>query len=232
MMDKIQELRRAYGWLKSFAATIPQSQPGVPASFVEDYRRIHSAIERALEQELGDFSPNTIRIYSDDYTSPSCNTIDIYSKSSQLLGFLEYGYGVEEKRMEFESLFKSIHDRELQERCGDLIVGSGPFDRVINQATLVLEDRVRGRGGFEKTLVGSSLVNAAIRPDPQDSTIVFSDVRSEQEGYANIIRGIMQALRNETHHTVSDKFTREDALSICGFIDRILRLIDESVVRK
>ena len=75
-------------------------------------------------------------------------------------------------------------------------------------------------------------MSAAVKGDPLEALIVFSTIKAEQEGYANILRGLMQALRNETHHTVADHFSREDALSICGFIDRILRLIDQSVVNK
>lgn len=235
-MDKVQELRRAYGWLKSYAASLPdpQRQPGLPTSFMADYGRIHSAVERALGQELGDFSSSTVRLQTSPYDDdePWHRTSEVYSKAMQFLGFLEYGYGVEESRLEFEALFKSIHDRELQDRCGDLILGSGPFDRVINQATLVLEDRLRNRAGLDRTHFGPGLVSAAVKSDPAESLIVFSTVKSEQEGYANILRGLMQALRNETHHTVADNFSREDALSICGFIDRILRLIDQSVVKK
>ncbi|MDP3405886.1 MAG: TIGR02391 family protein [Brevundimonas sp.] len=228
-MDKIQELRQAYGWLKGFIPSIPPNS--INALFVSDYGRIHLAVERALDKTLGDFSPQTIRTWQNGNTN-YCDSDQVKSKAMQLLGFLEYGYGVEERKLEVESLFKAIHDSELQERCGDLIIGSGPFDRVINQATLVLEARIRSRAGLDRTLVGPNLVNAAIKAEPADSLIVFSDIRSEQEGYANIIRGLMQALRNETHHTLVDDFSREDALSICGFIDRILRLIDRSVIRR
>lgn len=228
-MDKVQELRRSYGWLKGFIPSIPDMN--IPATFVADYGRIHSAVERALEQELGDFSPRTIRTWQSG-EKLWCNSTEVKSKAMQLLGFLEYGYGVEESKLEVESLFKAIHDRELQDRCADLIIGKGPFDRVINQATLVLEDRLRNRAGLDRSQYGAGLVNAVVKSDPSDSVIVFSTVRAEQEGYANILRGLMQALRNETHHTVGDSFSREDALSICGFIDRILRLIDQSVINK
>jgi hypothetical protein len=228
-MDKVQELRQAYGWLKGFIPSIPPNN--IKATFISDYGRIHLAVERALDKTLGDFSAQTIRTWQNGHDS-WCDSAEVKSKAMQLLGFLDYGYGVEERKLEVESLFKAIHDRELQERCGDLILGDGPFDRVINQATLVLEDRLRNRAGLDRTHYGPGLVSTAVKSDPAEALIVFSTVKSEQEGYANILRGLMQALRNETHHTVADNFSREDALSICGFIDRILRLIDQSVVKK
>jgi Protein of unknown function (Hypoth_ymh) len=232
LTDTLDGLRRNYGWLKGFLESIPSGgAANINGSFVQDYGRIHSAIERSLNRPLQDFAPSTIRIWTVEQRS-WCESAQIRSKAQQLLSYLEYGYGVEDRRIEVESLFKSIHDKELQDRCGDLILASGAFDRAINQATLVLEDRIRTRAALERTLVGPNLVNAAIKADPNESLIVFSDVRSEQEGYANIIRGLMQALRNETHHTLVDSFSREDALSICGFIDRILRLIEKSVVRR
>lgn len=230
-MNKIQDLRAAYGWLKAFAASVPEAG-NIPGQFIEDYQRIHAAVERALGKPLGDFSPASLRQWQGGGGTNWCDAASMRSRALQLTGFLEAGYNVEDKVIAIGSLFKAIHDPVLQERCGDLIMADNHFDRVINQATLVLEDRIRMRSGLEKTLVGSNLVNAAIRADPNDSIIVFSDIRSEQEGYANIVRGLMQALRNETHHTVVDTFTREDSLSICGFIDRILRLIDSSAVRK
>lgn len=231
MTDPVQDLRGVYGWLKAFASSVPETG-NIQGIFLDDYQRIHSAAERAVGKTLGDFAPSTLHSWIGGSGTRWCDAASIRSRALQLTGFLEAAYNVEDKVLAIGSLYKAIHDRVLQERCGDLIMGDAHFDRVINQATLVLEDRIRSRGGLEKTLVGPNLVNTAIKADPSESIIVFSDIRSEQEGYANIIRGLMQALRNETHHTVVDTFTREDALSICGFIDRILRLIDESAVRK
>lgn len=157
---------------------------------------------------------------------------DVHSRVRQLRRVLEFGYNVVDEIVEVGSLFNAIKDEQLRQRCAELLTAKSDFDRVINQATLVLEDRIRRKSGAERNLVGRSLVNEVIKSRPAESTIVFSDDQGEQEGYANIIRGIMQALRNETHHHIVDKFTREDALSICGFIDHILRLLDEATVRK
>lgn len=226
-MDRLLELRKCYGRLKAFAGNIPEG-PNVSAAFARDYANIYQHVQALVEEPLSGLAPQDIRVWTGGSGTTWCDAGEVRSRAQQLLGLLEFGYSLEDKALEVGSLFKAIHDLELQERCGDLLTGSGPFDRVINQATLVLEDRLRRRANLGRDLYGPGLVNAAVKSDPTQSKIVMSLIPSEQEGYANIIRGLMLALRNETHHTVVDTFTREDALSVCGFIDRILRLIDQS----
>lgn len=54
----------------------------------------------------------------------------------------------------------SIADGVLRSRCGDLLVLGAPFDRVIREAAVVLEDRVRGAvGGSDR--IGVSLMEFA-----------------------------------------------------------------------
>jgi uncharacterized protein (TIGR02391 family) len=227
-MDKLQELRKIYGRVKAFTDSIPSGF--VSRFYLSEYDIIVHRISKIIEDDLTDFSSNSIQAsYTNDGEFYSGG--HIRSRSSQLVAILEYGYNVSDTILEIGSLYKAIKDNELRERCGDLLTAPSHFDRVINQATLVLEDRIRKRTGLDKSLFGQGLINATIKPDPSNSKIVFSNVASEQEGYANIVRGIMQALRNETHHNIVDNFSREDALSVCGFIDRILRLIDAALVK-
>jgi hypothetical protein len=100
------------------------------------------------------------------------------------------------------------------------------FDRVINQATQVLEDRIRKKAKIKKPLTGPSLVNAAIMADPDKSPIRIAGSREEQEGIGHICRGLMLAFRNPTHHQIADTYSREDALKVCAFIDNVLAAID------
>ncbi len=44
------------------------------------------------------------------------------------------------------TFFDSLADTELKQRCSDILKAPAHFDRVVNQATLVLEDRIRKRG--------------------------------------------------------------------------------------
>jgi len=122
-----------------------------------------------------------------------------------------------------------IHDQELKDRCADLFLASSKFDRSINQATLVLEDRIRKKSQPPGRLAGADLVNYAFKGDLSKTILKVSNNPDEQVGFAHILRGIMLTFRNKTHHYVTDKFTRKEALQICGFIDVLLRLVDSSI---
>jgi uncharacterized protein (TIGR02391 family) len=121
-----------------------------------------------------------------------------------------------------------LQDDELRERCQDLILAKSKYDRAINQATLVLEQRIRTKSQPATPQNGSGLVNYAIKNSLSDTVLKLTNNNTEQEGYANIFRGIVLSFRNPTHHHILDNLTQEDALRICGFIDVLLRVIDNS----
>jgi hypothetical protein len=43
-----------------------------------------------------------------------------------------------------------------------------------------------------------------------------------------MLRGVVPTFRNKTHHHVADTFSRDDAMRVCGFIDVLLRVVDNS----
>jgi uncharacterized protein (TIGR02391 family) len=132
--------------------------------------------------------------------------------------------------IEIGSIYNSIIDEELKGRCSDILSAPGNFDRVINQATQVLEDRIRKRAKTDRKLVGVSLVNKALNTDISKTIIIISDNPEEHEGICHICRGLMVGFRNPTHHQLSDNFTREDALKFCAFIDNVLQIIDKAKI--
>lgn len=42
---------------------------------------------------------------------------------------------------------------------------------------------------------------------------------------------MMQALRNPTHHEITDGLSREDVLTTCAFIDLLLSTLDQTTVQ-
>ena len=122
-----------------------------------------------------------------------------------------------------------IQDDELRDRCGDLLLAGSKFDRPINQATLVLEDRIRQKSKPTAKLTGDGVVNYAFNEDLSKTVLQVPGADSDgQRGFTQILRGVVAAFRNKTHHHISDTFTREDALRVCGLIDVLLRVVDGS----
>ena len=123
-----------------------------------------------------------------------------------------------------------IEDQELRSRCQDILMASANFDRPINQATLVLEDRIRNKAKPTKKPVGEQLVNFAFNEDLSKTVLrVASNDSDDQRGFTQILRGLVPAFRNKTHHHVINTFSREEAMRVCGFIDVLLRVVDNSV---
>lgn len=123
-----------------------------------------------------------------------------------------------------------IEDQELRSRCQDILMASANFDRPINQATLVLEDRIRKKAQPIQKLVGENLVGYAFNEDLSKTVLrVASGDSDDQRGFTQILRGIVPAFRNSTHHHVINSFSREEAMRVCGFIDVLLRVVDNSV---
>jgi uncharacterized protein (TIGR02391 family) len=123
-----------------------------------------------------------------------------------------------------------IEDQELRSRCQDILMASANFDRPINQATLVLEDRIRKKAQPTAKLVGENLVGYAFNEEITKTVLrVASNDADDQRGFTQILRGVVAAFRNKTHHHVVNNFSREEAMRVCGFIDVLLRIVDNSV---
>lgn len=121
-----------------------------------------------------------------------------------------------------------LQDKKLTERCADILLARSNFDRPINQATLVLEDRIRNKSQPPNKLVGEKLVDYAFNTDLSKTVLRISSNAEEQRGFTLILKGVVPALRNITHHHLKTTFTREEALRVCGFVDVLLRVVDNS----
>ena len=117
-----------------------------------------------------------------------------------------------------------LEDTELKDRCRDLLLAKKHYDRVLREATTVLDDRLKKVSGISN-MNPSPLVGKVLSPDPSRAVVVVSAEKDEQEGFFYICRGVMQTFRNKTHHNLTNAFTQADALKFCGFIDTILALI-------
>lgn len=224
---KHDELRKLYGRLKGIKELVT-SAANVGKVVGDDFNKIVSSISEILDDDLSAFFLESGYWTQYDRAAPFCSSITIKEKLLQMISYLEYGYNVSEKVIEIGSIYNSINDDELRERCSDILTAPGNFDRVINQATQVLEDRIRKKSGLLGNNTGTKLVNTALNADIDKTILEVSTNKEEHEGVCHICRGIMLAFRNPTHHHLTDQYSREDALKFCAFIDNILFLIDHS----
>ena len=124
-----------------------------------------------------------------------------------------------------------IHDEQLRSKCADILMARSNHDRPINQATLVLEDRIRKKVKPPTPMVGETLVNYAFNEKLEKTRLQVASVQAEeQRGITIILRGFVPAFRNTTHHHIVDTFTQEDAIRTCAFIDLLLRVVDSTKV--
>lgn len=120
-----------------------------------------------------------------------------------------------------------LEDAVLRSRCRSTLLATRNFDIAINQATVVLEDRIRRKVKPDKPLTGESLVGYAFNEEPAKTRLLVATGNpDDQRGITRILKGIVPAFRNVTHHHIVDTFSREDAMRICGFIDVLLRVVD------
>jgi len=180
-----------------------------------------------LVKDIENLTGSNLRSFKCPISTAGWSQAIFFGKLNNLVAFWNNYYSIDDKVVEIGTLFRSIQDLELRDRCIDILSAKQHFDRVVNQATLVLEERLRKKSGLVKAY-GVDLVNKAINSKPENSVLIISQDVGEQEGFANICRGVVMLYRNPTHHKIVQHYSREKALNICLFIDTLLKTIDTS----
>jgi uncharacterized protein (TIGR02391 family) len=223
-MDQ-SRLKEYYGFLQGLQKVLLRN-PFIVREQIQNYHKVLGSItkETDLDYALYSLDSSTFNYYQDHGMVPSAL---LAAKVEPLLGALELKYGLSDKVVQLGSIFQAIKDDELRNRCADILTAVSHFDRVINQATLVLEDRIRTKSGIAGE-VGVTLVNKAISSDHTKTVLRMSVETTVHEGLSHVFRGVFLAYRNPTHHHVISDISREDALKICGFIDHLLDLVNNA----
>jgi hypothetical protein len=119
-----------------------------------------------------------------------------------------------------------ILNPELRKRCLDLFAQfreDGQHDRldtVLNEATRILEDRLRSLSSAPLTCTGVELATYTFGQKPP--RLVVSDVTGEQEAAHLLFRGVFGFVRNAVHHRLMGTIQPERVLQIVGMIDYLL----------
>ena len=188
-------------------------------------------LELVTDNEKSEIDGLQVEITRGEYASRChANGNEFASNINQLISWLDSKYRFSDDAQILGGLIGQIQDKEIQNRCLDLLSGSSDFDRSVAQATQIFENRISIKSGV--TGIGVKLVNEAIKKNPSDSILVINDDANIQEGFAHLSRGIMMFLRNPSHHFVNSDLPKEDAIKICAFIDLVLKDVDNARVNK
>lgn len=221
----------SYARLKGIRDTLsPSTDFYVQSHFSHDFEEILKSLRSEIDDSFVGFDLPRDALRQTSHSGLQVGREALVSKLMQLLAFLEAVHNASNRVVEIGSAFNLIKDDKLKSRCADLLSASGHFDRVINQATLVLEERIREKLPEFTTEIGLVLVGKAINGELAKTRLRFSDISSEQEGFANLFRGVIGAFRNPSHHRFLESVTREKALQICAFIDNMLAALETAEI--
>ncbi|MFQ9298276.1 MAG: TIGR02391 family protein [Clostridia bacterium] len=230
MNENKKEIRKIYNLL--YGMYIAAKEQRMEFIFKNDIEQFNYLLDKLLNL-TGDEYFKMYKVEKNDYYNERTCRKEIYLiKILPMVEYIknEYIETTEETIQKVGALYNSIEDTELQKRCGDILLeSSGAFDRVINQATQILEDRIKKKSGLqETTLIGLSLVSKAIHSRLDLTILKFSDNADIQEKYAALFKGIIGVYRNPTHHGLDYECSREDALKFCAYIDLLLKEVEKS----
>lgn len=225
------KLRRLYGSLLGMREALALSNQLFVKMLGDGYSAVVQELAKLLGEDLSQYElPPDIYAEYKNVHPPIAKKAYLEGKLIPLISSLEYGYHLNEEVASVGSLYGSLEDEEVRKRCADILLGQNSFDRAVNQATEVLEERIRRKVKDVSDLTATQLVNTYVKAKPEESKIVFSSDSDEQAGFSNVLRGMMLAFRNTTHHSPSDTWTREDALKVCAFVDYLLKRLEATRV--
>jgi hypothetical protein len=220
-------LRAHLSRLKSIDDFLKRKDGSVEVVIYQDFVDVINQIGNIIQTDLSFLYANV-----DHKGVVYVNVAIMRLRVSQALSYIGESLSTELATEQTSMILGSLIDKELRARCADLLLADAGFDRAVNQATLVLEERIRRRVGnaLAGSLTAADLTNKMIKGDPSQSILILSGDAGEQRGFADIIRGIMAAHRNPTHHSIYD-ISQLDAARICAYIDVLLEIIDNAKVK-
>lgn len=223
-----RELKKYYSLLEGIEDTLDMYYDHIPDKVAYMYNDCIKTINTIINDEI---ILNFLLDKEDrDYYSGESgyHVLTVTTKITPLMKYLKDNY-INDDVTKIGALYSNIENQELQKRCLDILSSKDAYDRVINQATLVLENAIKEKANLQNSgLFDLALVSKAINPQEDKTILLFSEEKSIQEAYSFLYKGVIGAFRNPTHHGINYKCTREDALKCCAFIDFLLKELEHS----
>lgn len=224
-MDKQYKIKKIYYLLLGLYETIDGKGILIPEKLIYQYNDMIEDLEIHLGEDLSSYIIQEDEKYSDKSYFSTVLKHQIYPIIKYLENMHINSSDYQINKVGY--LYRSIGDKDLKDRCGDILLGETAFDRAVNQATQILEDRIKIKAGLSGTnLIGLNLISKAVHAKIDKTILKFSDNADVQEGFSNLFKGIISIYRNPTHHTLTFECSREYALKFCAYIDELLLQIE------
>lgn len=231
----MQNILYLYEVLLGIEESLDYQDEVIDVVFIQQYNKIiDDIIECTKDGFINRYriEQNMINTYS--YCFTGCLKKEVIMFIKPLKRYIEKKY-IPKKidDIQLNNLYESLNNKELKERCVDLINADNCYDRVFNQATQVLENYIKEKANLVNTkLIGMSLVSKAIHSKLNQTILVFSDDEAEQEAWASLFKGIIGVYRNPTHHGLKFECTREDAIKFCSYIDLLIKELSKCSINE
>ena len=176
------------------------------------------------------------------FTSITSSRADVYAAwnrgHAQMINLVET---MQEERRVFDANptpTLTIQDDELRDRTVDLLSAPGNFDRILREATTVLENRIRHKVPFDDLAklipksadqTGDKLINKLMAPE--SPVVVYGD-KQRQTRVFRILGGVVAYLRNPSHHTIDDSVKWSWAWSVVGLVDQLLDDLEAAIYQR
>ena len=164
-----------------------EMNPYVSRDYIDDYQSILGSLRQEVDDEFSGFDlPRHVFTENSD-PEYQADRSALRIKFLQIISYLESVHRASNRIVEIGSVYNLIKDEVLKSRCSDLLSANGHFDRVINQATQVLEERIRSKLPDLGTDGGSTLVGKAINNNPDKTRLRFSNVGARTRRLCSLI---------------------------------------------
>ena len=168
-MDKQYKIKKIYYLLLGLYETIDGKEILISEKLIRQYNDMIEDLELYLNEDLESYI-----IHEDERHSETSYRSTVLKH--QIYPIIKYLENMHINSSDYQInkvgyLYRSISDKDLKDRCGDILLGETAFDRAVNQATQILEDRIKIKAGLSGTnLTGLNLISKAVHAK-NDKTI-------------------------------------------------------------
>ncbi|MEP6826627.1 MAG: hypothetical protein ABJA10_00990 [Aestuariivirga sp.] len=166
-----RDIEGSYARLRGLKDSTITGQPFLSRGFGQDYELVLGTLRTTVEDQFEGFDLGPYCFWDQNRNDTTYDRAALLSKVNQLISYLEMVHRASDRIVEIGSVFNLIQDEELKSWCSDLLSARDHFDRVINQATLVLEERIRKMLSEFEALFGLALISKAMNAEISKSRV-------------------------------------------------------------